>query len=463
MSNIFGSASTQPPASNPFLSFLNQPTSAAPQSQPIQTSSLFGSSQPATTSSLFGASKPEEKPSPFKKLGDAPPLSNTSGENLFGKSPSVGGLGASAQQQTNGGGLSNLFPTSKPGGLSLFPSPKSGQEQQFQNGEAFGQTQRQKSQQQDGSAKSPQPAYFNNLLEKGKKRARADDGGAGFGDLPSLQLGLGDLAKKVRELGGVGSRAQGSNAVDSKAHYLLAASGVNPGNTLRDLKSFNGQPSTTRNLQPSTGWDPDTSKYVNQLQQQSTLKMISEGIERAHRNFDAYLEENVDINWELQRKKIYEHFGLISRGNGSLDKSTDGVNLTESGSFGKSTRRAHSTNTSRHSGQSTLNRSIFGKSSLQKSVIGTPGVGSGNAALFAEEAEKNGTGSAVQDDYFLREKQIKYARKVQNLNLARMQGSDYPLLQEFSSVESQPGGEVSSISPDGGQSANMLILVLKLA
>lgn len=462
MSNVFGGASTQPPASNPFLSFLNQPTSA-PQSQPTQTSSLFGSSQPATTSNLFGASKPEEKPNPFKRLGDAPPLSNTSGDNPFGNNPSVGGLGASAQQQTNGEGLSNLYPTSKPGGLSLFPSPKPGQQQQFQNGQPFGQTQLQKSQQQDGSAKSSQPAYFNNLLEKGKKRARADDEGARFGDLPSLQLGLGDLAKKVRELGGVGSQVQGSNAADSKAHYLLAASGVNPGTTLRDLKSFNGHPSTTPNMQPSTDWDPDTSKYVNHLQQQSTIKMISEGIERAHRNFDSYLEENVDINWELQRKKIYEHFGLMSRGNDKLDDFADGVNSTESGSFGKSTRRARSTNTGRRSGQSTLNRSIFGKSSLQKSVIGTPGVGSGNATLFAEEAEKNGTGSAGQNDYFLREKQLKYTGKVQSLNYARMQGSDYPLLQEFSSVESQPGGEVGSISPDGGQSANMLVLVLQLA
>ena len=448
MSNIFGNLGGQQPTSNLFGNLSNSSTSA-PQSQPIQTSSLFGTSQPTTSGSLFGTSKPEEKPNLFGKLGDAPSLGNTSAGVSFDLSqnaPSIGALGSSAQQQANGGGL---FQTSRPGASSLFTTqqPQQQPQQQSQNEESnFWQAQKQnsqqqKSQQQGGLAKASQPAYFNNLLEKGKKRTRADDEGVGFGDLPNLQLGLGDLAKKVRELGGVGSILQGSNAVDSKAHYLLAASGVNPGTTLRDLKSLNNQPSAANNLQPSTGWDPDTSKYINQMQQQSTLQMISEGIERAHRNFDAYLEETVDINWELQRKKIYEHFGLMSRGNDRLDGFADINNPVGSGSFGKSTRRARSTHAGQ-SGQSTLSRSIFGKSGIQKSVIGTPGVGSGNTTLFAQEAERNGTGSTIQDNRFLQDKQLRFAEKVQKLNFARMQGNDYPILQEFSSVESQPGGEV---------------------
>ncbi len=441
MSNMFANVANQRPTSSLFASFSNSATSA-PQTQPIQTSSLFSNPQPATTSNLLGTSKHDEKSNPFGRLGNAPPLSGPSGTNPFGKNPATAGLGSSAQQQTSGEGSESLFPTSRPGASSLFASQNPQQQPQYGQSN-LGQAQQQDGQQQGGLAKASQPAYFNNLLEKGRKRAQGDDGGAGFEDLPSLQFGLGDIAKKVRELGGVGSQIKGNNAVDSKAHYLLAASGVNPGTTLRDLKSLNVQPSITSNLQPSTDWDPDTSKYINQLQQQSTLKMISEGIERAHRNFDSFLEENVDINWELQRKKIYEHFGLMSQANDRLDDFADSVNPAGSGSFGKSTRRGRSTNAGR-SGQPTLKRSIFGKSSLQKSVIGTPGVGSGNATLFAEEAEKNGTEPAKQDDRFLREKQLKFAKKVHDLNYARMQGSDYPLLQEFSSIELQPGGEVRS-------------------
>ena len=433
MSNIFGNASSQPTSS--LSANLGNSTTSAQQNQPAQTSTLFGSSQPAKVSSIFGGSKPEEKVNPFKKLGEAPVLSDTSGSNIFGGEILVEGFGAAAPKPADGGGFGSLFQTSKPDASSTLATQK------FQNSQSIlGQTEQQNGPQHGGLGKPSQPVYFNNLLKKGKKRARGEGGGAGLGDLPSLQLGLGDIAKKVRELGGVGSQIQGGNAVDSKAHYLLAASGVNPGNTLRDLKSLNAQTSSISNSQPSTEWDPDINKYVNQLQQQSTLKMISDGIERAHRNFDTFLEETVDINWELQRKKIYEHFGLMARGNDKLDDFADSVNPATSGSFGKSSRRGRTTNGGR-AGQSTMNRSIYGRSSLQKSVIGTPGVGSRNATLFAEEAEKNGSGPTTIDDRFLREKQHKYAEKVQSLNYARMQGTDYPLLQELSTIESYPRGE----------------------
>lgn len=247
------------------------------------------------------------------------------------------------------------------------------------------------------------------------------------------------MAKRVRELGGVGPQLKAGKAADSKAHYLLAASGVNPGTTRRDLDSLAVQPPSFAYLQQPAEWDPDTHKYVEQLQQQSTLKMISESLERAQRNFDAYLEENVDINWELQRKKIYEHFGLMPNSDNANDGSAGGPGGPGgTGAFGKSTRRGRSTKQPR---QSTLNRSIFGKSALQKSVIGTPGVGTGNATLFADIEEKNGPAPVVQDDRFLRERQRKYAEKVQSLNRARLDENYYPVLTEFKSVESQPGGE----------------------
>ena len=59
--------------------------------------------------------------------------------------------------------------------------------------------------------------YFDNLLEKGKKRASAADRETGFGELPSLQLGLGDIAKRARELGGVGTQIHEGAGADSKA------------------------------------------------------------------------------------------------------------------------------------------------------------------------------------------------------------------------------------------------------
>ena len=59
--------------------------------------------------------------------------------------------------------------------------------------------------------------YFSSLLEKGKKRSRAADENAGFGEIPSLQLGLGDIAQRVKTLAGGRSQSSGTQGVDSKA------------------------------------------------------------------------------------------------------------------------------------------------------------------------------------------------------------------------------------------------------
>lgn len=228
-------------------------------------------------------------------------------------------------------------------------------------------------------------------------------------------------------------------------HYLLAASGVNPSNTLRDLSALNSQ-SLLPNAHPQrAGWDPDTNKYVAQLQQQSTMRMIAEGIERAHRNFDNFLEENIDIDLELQRKKIYEHFGLASKG---IDQSDDSTNVTSpggKGSFGKSTRRGRGTNSS-DGEKATLNRSVFGNSGLQKSVIGTTRLKTSNTSPFADTAEKSGASTKATDSRVVHDKQVRYADSVQKLNLERLRESIYPVLHEFSTVESQPGDEVRPLS-----------------
>ena len=424
------------PTSNPF----GNPSQL--QQSSGQTTNLFGNlgaSQPQTQSSLFSSLGDDQKPNLFGSL-QPQQQKGSAGSGLLGTGPAS----HERPQQTSSlfGGDRNNAATTQPATRSLFaPQPQQQQQNKDPGQAAQGQQQQQIGQQPRGGQVASQPAYFDNLLEKGRKRSHDADGGPGFKHLPSLQLGLGDIANKVRELSSVGKQASGGKAAD--AHYLLAASGIKPGTTRRDLDSLAVQPPTSASLQLPPQWDPDTHRYVEQLQQQSTLKMISEGLERAQKSFDAYLEENVDINWELQRKKIYEHFGLMTKhGEASNDQASRPY---VKGSFGKPTRRGR-TNNANPSGQATLNRSVFGQSSIQKSVIGTPGVGSRNATLFADVAEKNALAPAVQDDRWVREKQRKFAEKVQMLNAARLDEKSYPVLQEFKGVENQPGGEVSTLA-----------------
>ncbi|KAL9591304.1 MAG: hypothetical protein Q9179_007859 [Wetmoreana sp. 5 TL-2023] len=382
--------------------FPNLGSTQAQQSQPAHStlfSNLASSSQPQQTSSiqtssLFGAPKPA--------------ASQPASTNPF-----------AAQATTSAS--------------SIFSSPP--QQQSAQPG--------QDAQQSAAPARLSQPAYFDSLLEKGKKRAREADGGSGLGQLPELQLGLGDIARRVREIGGIGSQTPADRAADSKAHYLLAASGVNLGTTRRDLDSLKTQPSAAHSgLNLPAERDIDTNRYMDQMQQQSTLKVIAEGIERAHRNFDAYLDENIDINWEAQRKKIYEHFGLASRGSERSDAASQSMSPGAKGTFARSTRRGRTLNAD-PSKQSTLGRSIFGQSSLQKSVIGTPNGGSKGASVFSDVEDRSGQ-VAVSEDRFSRDKQGKFAAKVQALNRARLQEIHYPILHEFMDVQMQPGGESPS-------------------
>ena len=169
--------------------------------------------------------------------------------------------------------------------------------------------------------------------------------------------------------------------------------------------------------------------------------MIAEGLERAHRNFDLFLEENVDIDLERQRRKIFEHFGLASKGTDEPVDSSNLAGLGGKGSFGKSSRKGRGTNVN-DAGKPTLNRSVFGNSGLQKSVIGTTGLKHSNTSPFADTAEKSGASPKVVDNRIVHDKQAKYADLVQKLNQERLRESAYPVLHEFSTVESQTGDEV---------------------
>ena len=219
----------------------------------------------------------------------------------------------------------------------------------------------------------------------------------------------------------------------ASSHYLLAASGVNPGRAIRDLDALDAsRPAVT--APAPLDWDPDSHKYVEQLQQQMTAKMIADGLARSQRDFDNYLQEHVDMDWEAQRQKIYAHFGLNVKGSGrSLGQNA------ERGGFGRSSRRERDTNGD-GSRRAPMNRSIFNQSGMHKSVIGTP-AGGGRVQTFDDSADPQAAQPPPQDDRYQREKQQRFATKVQRLNESRQVDVNYPILAELSEVEGSLRGD----------------------
>lgn len=142
--------------------------------------------------------------------------------------PSSGSLfggplgGSSAPQSTNpaGSGLFASSSASQPPSNSLFGSQSQTQQQQPTQSSLFDQTSGQASGGQEPSrpAGQTQPAFFNSLLERGKKRSVSEVGqNSTFDELPNLQLGLDDIRRRARELGAGGTRDSPQHGVNIKA------------------------------------------------------------------------------------------------------------------------------------------------------------------------------------------------------------------------------------------------------
>lgn len=202
---------------------------------------------------------------------------------------------------------------------------------------------------------------------------------------------------------------------------------------MRDLKALEPQASISLSSKESEVFDPDNQKYLRNIQQRGRQVMVAESLARAQRDFDLFLEERVDLDWEEQRQRIFKHFGLSQR---------DDL-LGDSGpSFGRSTKQPNKFGSASTHGLT--RRSVFGRSGLDKSVIGTPGTGKPSYQLFGDPMERtDDSGSNTLDLRFLREKMGYYADKVQSLNSARLQARSFPVLHEFSEVEEHAGGDVS--------------------
>ncbi|KAF2000073.1 NIC-domain-containing protein [Amniculicola lignicola CBS 123094] len=453
MSLFSGLGGSNPPASGASSSLFGSRAGTAP-APTTAASGLFGgaaapSSAPA--SNLFGGattSSPGASTTPFGGAG---------GSNLFG-----GGLGVSSSAPTStappatSGGLGGLFgasaaktaaPASTGASGFAFPgtTPQSNRLSNLQQtvggaqGSAFGAS---TAQQQAGgplaqsTSNSARSAHFDHLLERGKKRNAGENGFGNFDELPSLQLGLGDIARKVRNLGSGGPSAD--QAQDRAAHFLLSASGVKIGSTLRDLNQFSTQAGLSTAGPSSNLLDTDVDGYISGMHSQSTLGLIQDGLEQAKRDFDSFLEDNIQQEWDAQRKRIYEHFGLGRQSEDmAASQSTFGSTATR-GAFGRSTRKGRSVGVK---GAST-NGASFGKSGAPP-VLGSVMSPYNKRSLIGQDSpEKSVTGGQVgPEDRFVRDKQEKFMEKVKDLNVTRLRETPYPVFHAFRSVEEQSGGE----------------------
>ncbi|KAL1589105.1 hypothetical protein WHR41_01954 [Cladosporium halotolerans] len=409
--------------------------SSAGQSNSLFGAPLGGASQPAasgTGGGLFGgaAAKPAT-PSLFGggQAATTQPAAPTGGSSLFGNTatakPATGGLfGASTtqpatQNQTQGQDAGkSLF-----GSLSTANNNNNANQPQNQNQQAVAE------------AAPANPAYFDQLLERGRKR-QTEERITPFGELPALELGLADISRKVRNLGQGGPSVGLSRGGDARAHYLLSASGVNTGQALRDLERL-AEESIPQGSAPEKAASAVTGvKYdLARRHHDDFQAMVDSRVQKAQDDFNRMIDDKLaGVDWTAQHQRIYEHFGLKKPQ--GLDTSVrDSFGPAETGAFGRTSRKSRL-------GASTAGKS-FGMPGLSRSVIGTPGLKNARQSQFADVQEKLPADGmrVVPEDRVLRVKQTKYAERVKDLNIARLQERAYPIFNKFAEVESEPSGE----------------------
>ena len=410
-----------------------------------QQSGLLGNTpaSSSSTGSIFGSTTTTAPASGglFANLGQNS-SSNQSSGGLFASlgqngasKPASGGLfGSNTTAQPASGGMANAAGTPGPGatfgqtaGNSFFTGAPATQSTQSQPPQEQGQT-------RDAS-------HFSSLLERQKKKPRHLKGkqNGRLGQVPNLNMDLGDIARRAQEIGGRGVLPTAVNGNDSRAHYLLAGSGVAPGKAYKEFQALEAEVGAN-NLLPNEPFDPDTGKYVRDLQKKGREAMIRESMDRVNADFDAFLEESLNINFDEQRKKIMQHFGLIPKSDEDDDGQARSSPAPGRGGFGKSSRVGRSP--FKDSAKDST-RSVFGRSAMERSMIGTPGAGANTMSFFGEEQNVAAPNvlSKGQNERHLRDKERLFVERVTKLNEARMQEKMYPIVQEFGQVESTAGGD----------------------
>ncbi|KAI9742487.1 MAG: hypothetical protein M1818_004021 [Claussenomyces sp. TS43310] len=424
------------------------PFTALNASKPAQaTTSLFGSTAQTPQQaggSLFGAptSQPQHQ-SGGGLFGSAVQPQQSTGGSLFGgtsqSQPSGGLFGSTPQPQQPSGLSSGSLSQSKMsgglfGGTALAAQPGPGNSTMTSSNDLLGNRGTQQSSQTEGQASG---AYFDSILERSRKRAHGE---TALEELPSLQLGLGDLRERIRKLG----PSSQTPAIDGRAEFVLAGSGVDVNASVRNLSYLDAQTSRVERATPAHPPNTDVASYLATLQHQTTLSMISDALARSVQDFDDFMAENMSMEWDAQRKRIYQHFGIKPRDgesnlNGAYSARSE---ISEQGGFGRSRRTKTASAKATRTG-STQTSSIFGRPSLQKSIIGTPKpIGARPQIPFVDvekKVEAAGIDISQADDRLRHEKQVKFAEKVQNLNAARLQSRTYPILHEFCEVDAQTG------------------------
>jgi len=155
-------------------------------------------------------------------------------------------------------------------------------------------------------------------------------------------------------------------------------------------------------------------------------------MQRISRDFDAYVAKNVTMEWDKQKEKIFEHFGLLPMTEGEPDR------------FGASTFGASTFGHSARSGAGGVQGSVYASTSVwarsaAHSILARPAPAPSGSIFADVDPSKQLTMSRP-----VQIRQQNYAGIIRQLNEGRLTGSPYPILHKCEEVSQGSGSDVVS-------------------
>lgn len=190
--------------------------------------------------------------------------------------------------------------------------------------------------------------------------------------------------------------------------------------------------------------------YLRNRKEQNVMSSIEDGMRRTSRDFDTFVAKNVTMEWEAQKQRIFEHFGLAPRsaapapGTAQSDfgNSTFGGGLSAFGvsSFGRSKLGASFGPGAAGRGsvwaKGGMGGSVFGKSAA--TVAGVPA-----GKLFSDVDPTRQMELSRQ----VQVRQQQFAMAVKRMNEVRLRagtadGSVFPIMKMFGDITGTSGNDM---------------------
>lgn len=251
---------------------------------------------------------------------------------------------------------------------------------------------------QDKTLLPPSAALLRELLESSRNLPNSSP------DLGSIQLGLKEISKRASSL-----RKGTEDENDTKAHYLLANSGVNAEDIASDLQSLNFQQSLEPTILSSS--EVDIDNYLRAKKEETILAAIEESVRTTARDFDHFLAQNVTVDWKVRKQHICEHFGLVPKSQFDDAKQSP----------------------------SALGTRTWGRLSLGRYVLGPISGGE-----FSDVPAGAGSSAAAESVLTVQTRSRRHAEVVAELNRARLNDRSFPIASHFSDVTSSYGMDTRS-------------------